>query len=258
VHAATELLSTNDAKERLRILRGQAKALDGRFRTIFDVGARKRILEIGAAFGGLTIGFAELGYASAGVEPNETALATANELAKSLRLPCRVVKGTAESIPFPDQSFDIVIASSVLEHVRDLDCTFQEVSRVLAPGGMFYFSTASAMCPFQNEIRGFPFFGWYPNSLKLQIMDWAKRKRPALVGYTSFPAVHWFTDQKAARYLSAAGFGTIWDRWDLRQEEQAGKLYALALRGIKNWPLLKKLANCVWPMCAYAAVKKSC
>ena len=38
------------------------------------------------------------------------------------------------------------------------------------------------MSPFQHEIKSFPLFGWYPDSLKKSIMGWAVRNRPELVG----------------------------------------------------------------------------
>ena len=46
-----------------------------------------------------------------------------------------------QSIPFADESFDIVIANHMLYHVPDLHKALLEVKRVLRPGGKFYTST---------------------------------------------------------------------------------------------------------------------
>src|SRR5436190_595906 len=46
-------------------------------------------------------------------------------------------RGDASRLPFATASFDAVIACLVFEHVRDLDGAFDEVARVLAPGGKF-------------------------------------------------------------------------------------------------------------------------
>ncbi len=44
--------------------------------------------------------------------------------------------GTAEAIPFPADSFDIVSAWDVLEHVPRLDAALSEIKRCLRPGGV--------------------------------------------------------------------------------------------------------------------------
>jgi ubiquinone/menaquinone biosynthesis C-methylase UbiE len=46
-----------------------------------------------------------------------------------------------QDIPFPDNSFDVIIASHMLYHVPDLDKAMEEVKRVLKPGGRFYSTT---------------------------------------------------------------------------------------------------------------------
>ena len=46
-----------------------------------------------------------------------------------------------QNIPYPDHSFDAVIANMMLYHVPDLDKALAEVRRVLKPGGTFYCAT---------------------------------------------------------------------------------------------------------------------
>lgn len=152
-----------------------------------------KVLEIGAAQGLSIIAFEELGYECSGIEPWEDALEVSKQLAKNLNMKIDIRKGIAEKLPFADNSFDAVIADSVMEHVKDVECVMSEVFRVLKKGGAFYFSTASAMCPKQGEIRFFPFFSWYPQRLKVKIMNFAVKKKPSLVGYTEAPAINWFT-----------------------------------------------------------------
>jgi ubiquinone/menaquinone biosynthesis C-methylase UbiE len=46
----------------------------------------------------------------------------------------------AERLPYPDDTFDIVIGHAVLHHIPDLDQSFAEILRVLKPGGRFVFA----------------------------------------------------------------------------------------------------------------------
>jgi ubiquinone/menaquinone biosynthesis C-methylase UbiE len=50
-------------------------------------------------------------------------------------------------LPFCDDSFDLVTANMVLEHLEDPYSVFSEVARVLAPGGHFVFVTPNVRNP---------------------------------------------------------------------------------------------------------------
>lgn len=47
-----------------------------------------------------------------------------------------IIKGSAEQLPFPDESFDVVYSSHVLEHVKSEEHALQEMKRVLKPNGL--------------------------------------------------------------------------------------------------------------------------
>jgi len=46
----------------------------------------------------------------------------------------------AEALPFPDESFDLVLGHAVLHHIPHLDRAFAEFRRVLRPGGRLVFA----------------------------------------------------------------------------------------------------------------------
>lgn len=54
-----------------------------------------------------------------------------------------------QSIPFADDSFDVVIANHMLYHVPDIPLAIREVHRVLRPGGTFYCTTNGVNGVFQ-------------------------------------------------------------------------------------------------------------
>ena len=45
--------------------------------------------------------------------------------------------GRMSALPWPDNTFDFVFATSVFEHVRDQDTAYAEICRVLKPGAVF-------------------------------------------------------------------------------------------------------------------------
>jgi len=48
-----------------------------------------------------------------------------------------------EKLPFADDQYEMVFCLDVLEHVKDFDAIISEVSRVLTPGGLFFFETVN-------------------------------------------------------------------------------------------------------------------
>jgi ubiquinone/menaquinone biosynthesis C-methylase UbiE len=46
----------------------------------------------------------------------------------------------AESLPYPDGTFDLVVGHAVLHHIPDVERALREVLRVLKPGGRFVFA----------------------------------------------------------------------------------------------------------------------
>lgn len=252
---ATERLSVEEALTALPRDAAHARLLFDRLARITTLPPRAAVADIGAAQGLFLVECSRLGYEAVGVEPWDEARVTALRVAERTGAKIALVDGSAEAVPLPPESFDVVHAKSVIEHVADARAAFAEAYRLLRPGGVFWFYTASSLCPRQTEIRGFPLFGWYPDALKRSIMWWAVRRRPDLVGHTQRPAIHWFTPRKARRMLHDAGFSHVYDRWDLRSPAEEAGARAAIVRIVKRSRLARFVADVLVAGCAYAAVK---
>ena len=100
-----------------------------------------KALDIGCGGGFMSETLAQLGFSVTGVDQSESTLENAERHAQRQGLDINYRYAQAESLPYPDDYFDLVCACDVLEHVSDLDKTIKEASRVLKPGGLFFFDT---------------------------------------------------------------------------------------------------------------------
>lgn len=97
----------------------------------------KRVLEIGVGLGADHQRFAEAGAVLTGIDLTERAIAHVRHRFALLGLASDVRVGDAESLPFPDASFDLVYSWGVIHHSPDTARAARELLRVLKPGGEF-------------------------------------------------------------------------------------------------------------------------
>src|ERR1700744_3730173 len=101
-----------------------------------------RSLEIGAGTGYFSLNLLQAGVVShatcTDISPGMVSTLTAN--AARLGLDVRAARADAESLPFADQSFDLLLGHAVLHHLPNLRRAFAEFHRVLRPGGRIVFA----------------------------------------------------------------------------------------------------------------------
>jgi 2-polyprenyl-3-methyl-5-hydroxy-6-metoxy-1,4-benzoquinol methylase len=67
------------------------------------------------------------------------------------RCACRPVVGSVASLPFPDDIFDVVCSTEVIEHLPHPPMALKEFARVLKPGGHLVLSTPNKL--WQTPVR---------------------------------------------------------------------------------------------------------
>jgi SAM-dependent methyltransferase len=107
-----------------------------------------RALDLGCGRGGVMERVHERAALVVGLDPDARSLL--DHRAPVLKLTC----GKAEALAYGDETFDLVCASWVLEHLSDPARAFAEVARVLAPGGRFVFLTPNSRHPLLTVNRG--------------------------------------------------------------------------------------------------------
>lgn len=112
----------------------------------------KKVLELGCGFGEGSVYFAMQGADVTASDLSEGMLDVAARAAEYYHTHIKTVKCSADHLPFPDESFDIVYAANMLHHV-DLEQTLKEASRVLKGGGTFASIDPLAHNPVINVYR---------------------------------------------------------------------------------------------------------
>lgn len=106
---------------------------------IREMGEEKKVLDIGCGAGILTNALAKKGHEVFGIDLSSSSLEVARKYDETKTVSYQTANGY--SLPYPDRSFDVVCAMDLLEHVEEPRLVISEASRVLKPGGLFFFHT---------------------------------------------------------------------------------------------------------------------
>ena len=117
----------------------------------------ERVLDLGSGAGADSLVAAQMvgddGRVT-GIDMTTAMLAKARAAAAEMGVAnVEFVEAEAERLPFPDESFDVVISNGVIDLIPDKDAVFTEISRVLAPGGRIQIADVTIQNPVSEEGR---------------------------------------------------------------------------------------------------------
>jgi 2-polyprenyl-6-hydroxyphenyl methylase / 3-demethylubiquinone-9 3-methyltransferase len=126
---------------RLAYIRDRAAAHFGRDAKRLDSLAGLRMLDIGCGGGILSEPLARLGASVVGADPSESNIAVARRHAEQSGLSIDYRNVTAEALEAAGESFDVVLAMEVVEHVADLGLFVEIAAGMVKPGGLLFVAT---------------------------------------------------------------------------------------------------------------------
>ena len=97
----------------------------------------KKLLEIGVGAGTDHLQWARAGAECFGVDLTDSAITVTGRRLALYGLESKLQRLDAETLPFPDASFDVVYSWGVIHHSEHPEAIISEVRRVLRPGGVF-------------------------------------------------------------------------------------------------------------------------
>lgn len=204
--------------------------------SVLDVGCGSalvadRIADLDATYVGVDYGGHHAAYA-------------AKRLAESgYRLVSAIGRCDGELLPFPDECFDVVVMSEVIEHLMQPERAVWEVARVLRPGGVFIMTTNNASeVPLRSPLThlfawGEKYLGAFrPSLISLRPWIWPEPVDPAIVS-TGDPVYvphthHIYAETRAL--FGAAGMETVhWSSFEFPppQAHVSRRLDAMGERG---------------------------
>ena len=95
----------------------------------------KKFLDVGCEAGYITLKLAEAGAQVTAIDLIEEPINQLRRQLKNRPRPIKLLVADATHLPFPPNSFEIVLATEVIEHITQLEKFVKEAYRVLKPNG---------------------------------------------------------------------------------------------------------------------------
>jgi SAM-dependent methyltransferase len=124
------------AAEVLAYITKKARAARALIESVAPMSGSARVLEVGCGPRGIVFCW-DAGALRVGVDPLAVEYAGAFGAWQRRALTCAA---GGESLPFANAAFDVVLCDNVIDHAGDPEAIVRELARVLAPGGVLYFT----------------------------------------------------------------------------------------------------------------------
>ena len=219
-----------------------------------SVGPNTRLLEIGTGTGWFQVKCREEGIACEGLEPDPDLVASSLELGRRHGFDLQVQVGTIEATDIGVGLYDVVIANSVFEHVKDWRLGLAKVAAALKPGGVFFFAGSTNKFSFTSGEYWIPLYGWMPDRCRYAL-------RRALQGEEIMQwGIDWnqFTYPLLRRYFKQLGYSRVLDRADMLDPDDLNnptRVKQVALKLLKSSPVLKHTALCFSETTMFVCIK---
>jgi len=168
------------------------------------------LCEIGCGGGLLTEPMRRLGAEVTGVDPSARNIGIARSHAENAGLKITYLQCAAEDMVERRESFDIVLAMEVVEHVANVDVFIASCAQLVNPSGLMFFATLNRTAKaFALAIVGAEYvMRWLPRGTH----DWRKFVKPSELAHPLRRAGF------AIEQLTGVTYNPLADRWSLSRD----------------------------------------
>lgn len=163
------------------------------------------LIELGCGTGGFLTAAARRAKSVVGVDIAFRWLVIARKRLEENGLDVPLVCACAEHLPFKPGAFDLAMAESLIDHVKDQPAVFSEIRRILKPGGSVHLTTTNRFSIALEPHVGVWGVGFLPRCWMNAYVQWAKG-----IPYKGIKQLSRF---ELARLLSEVGLAEV--RFDL-------------------------------------------
>lgn len=127
-----------------------------------------RILEIGIGTGWFPILCKARGLFCKGLDISPQLVEYARELGRKNGIEPDIEVANIETYPLGREQYDLIIASSVFEHVENWREAMKKVYEALKPSGVLFFESTNKFSLTSGEFH-FPLYGWLPDQWRYRL-----------------------------------------------------------------------------------------
>ena len=177
------------------------------------------MIEIGTGSGSFPILCKLSGLQCEGLEISPQLVEHAHKWGKDLGAEPDIRLGNLEDEDLGENVYDVIIASSVFEHVEFWRPGLEKLYRALKPGGALFFESTSKWSIKSGELPPMPCYGWLPNWARYGLRKMIHGRDIMKLGID----FHQFTYIGLRRAFKQIGFSQCHDIVDIRSGTNTGR-----------------------------------
>jgi len=241
----------NHGKDKLEEKEPQYRNILKHIVPFISLGAHLQMLEIGTGTGWFPILCTRDGLNCQGLEISPQLVEFAREYGRANGVEANIQLGNIEETDLGEARFDVIIASSVFEHIENWRLALGVVYRALKPGGVLFFESTNKFGLIQGEYPPLFFYGWLPNPVRYRFRMMVHGPDIMKNGID----FHQFRYGLLRRAFREAGFSRVMDRFEILDPESKTGLKRSIFGLIRRYSVARGMARVLAEGTTFVCVK---